>query len=157
MIVAPLALFKLTVNPASHQDGSAFNYSIPANSSRAVKLVDQVQRDVGTSRLAFGQYFCASTNLRRACAQQPKRSTPRLRAQRAVTGIIIGHHVAAIAIKHTCRHLLSPTGRVVEKDHWFVGSAAGLHPHPGLAAWLPFLLFQHLHAGLIAVDDAAFL
>ncbi|MNY43436.1 hypothetical protein D3C86_1783960 [compost metagenome] len=81
---------------------------------------------------------------------------PRLRAQRVVAVIIIGHHVAAIAIKQTRRHLLSPAGGVVEKDHWFVGWAAGLHPHPGLAAGLPILLFQHLHAGFIAVDDAAF-
>jgi hypothetical protein len=41
-----------------------------------VQLVDQIQGYIGTPGFPLSCTFCASTNLRRAWAQQFKRSTP---------------------------------------------------------------------------------
>jgi hypothetical protein len=42
----------------------------------AVQLVDQGQRDIGTSRLAFGLYFLRLDKLASRMGPEPKRSTP---------------------------------------------------------------------------------
>ncbi|VVP62151.1 hypothetical protein PS870_06532 [Pseudomonas fluorescens] len=121
----------------------------------AVKLVDQVQRDIRTSRLALGLHFLRFDKLAPCMRPAAQTLNSGLCAQRVVTSIIVSHHVAAIAIEQARRHLLRPAGGIVKKDHRLVRRATGLHPHPGLAAWLPIRLFEHLHARFIAVDDAA--
>ncbi|MOA32127.1 hypothetical protein D3C78_1533190 [compost metagenome] len=69
-----------------------------------------------------------------------------------VTGVVVGHQVAAIAVEQAQRHLLRTAGGVVEEDHRSVRWAAGLHPHPGLRAGIATRLVQHLQAGFVAVQ-----
>ena len=73
--------------------------------------------------------------------------------QRVVTGVVVGHDIAAMAIQQARRHLLRSAGGLVEKDHRAIRWAAGLHPHPALAAGLTTRLFQYLHTCFITVDD----
>jgi hypothetical protein len=110
----------------------------------AIKLIDQVQCDISTSRLAFRLHFLR-LNKRAPCVRPAAQTFDSgLRAKRVIIGVIIGHQVATIAIEQACRLLLRAAGGVVKKDHWFIWRAAGLHPHPGLAAWVSVRLFQHL-------------
>ncbi|MNL33776.1 hypothetical protein D3C87_1557050 [compost metagenome] len=121
----------------------------------AIEFVDQVQRDVSTSRLAFRLYFLGFNKPAPCVRPAAQTFDSGLRTQRVITGVIIGHHIATITIEQACRHLLRAAGGVVKKDHWFIWRAAGLHPHPGLAAWVSVRLFQHLYPCFIAVDNTA--
>lgn len=91
---------------------------------------------VSHTRLAFRLYFLGFNKLAPCVRPAAQTFDSGLRAQRVITGVIIGHHVATITIEQACRHLLRAAGGVVKKDHWFIWRAAGLHPHPGLAAWV---------------------
>lgn len=96
----------------------------------AIEFVDQVQCDISASRLAFRLHFLRLNKLAPCVRPAAQTFHSGLRAQRVLTGVIIGHDVATIAIEQARRHLLRSAGGVVKKDHRLIRWAAGLHPHP---------------------------
>ncbi len=69
----------------------------------AIELVDQVQRDISTSRLAFRLYFPGFNKLASCVRPAAQTFDSGLRAQRVITGVIIGHQIAAITFKQARR------------------------------------------------------
>ncbi|MNJ54838.1 hypothetical protein D3C77_502970 [compost metagenome] len=118
-----------------------------------IELIDQVQRDVCPPGFTLGLYFLRFDELapRMRPAAQPLHAV--LCGQCVITGVVVGHDITAIAIQQAHGHLLRSAGCVVEKDHRAIRWAAGLYPHPGLAAGLTTRLFQPLHTCFITVDD----
>lgn len=81
-----------------------------------VQLVDQVQRNVCTPGFPFWLHFlCLSEFAPRMCPTA-QAFNARLRTQCVVTCVIVGHHVATIAIEQARRQVLRPAAGVVEKS-----------------------------------------
>src|SRR5690606_23389791 len=80
----------------------------------AIELIDQVQCDVSASCFALGLYFLRFDELAARVRPAAQSLQSVLCSQRVVTGVVVGH----------------------DKDHWPIRWAAGLYPHPGLAAGL---------------------
>lgn len=81
----------------------------------AIELVDQIQCDVCTPDFALGLHFLRFNELAPCVRPAAQSLHSVLCGQRVVTGVVIGHDIAAIAIQHAHGHLLRSAGSVVEK------------------------------------------
>jgi len=91
-----------------------------------VQFIDHRQRDISSTRLAFGLYFLGLNELASCMGHAQQTLNTGLGAHGVVVGVVVCHQIATVTIEQAQWHLLRPAGGVVKQHDFPVWQATGL-------------------------------